>query len=321
MQSPNPPVYNQPPMSPPPRRSSIVGPVILIILGLAFLGQNIGLFDVSIWNVLWRLWPVWLIALGLDLMLGRRNAWGSWVVLGVVVTVVAGAVAFGNTIGFRTGGLGEPVAVSQPVGSAKRAQVQIDTSVSRLSITSGSSENLVEGTVTPFEWETLQKDARNNGDTLIFNLQSRGEQGRVFGLPINVNGSNSTPTWDLNLTDQIPMDIQIDTGVGESRIDLSKVQLTRLGLDTGVGESEISLPGQGKYRVDINSGVGELTIRLPRGIAARIHADQGIGSIEVDGDFTRESKSVYVSPNFSQAEHQAEIEIDGGVGEIVIEQY
>jgi hypothetical protein len=312
MQQPQP--YTPPPV-PPHRPHSIVGPVILIILGLAFLAQNLNLLDVNIWSLLWRLWPLWLIAAGLDLMLGRRTSWGSWIVLGIVIAIVGSVVAFGSAF-TTTGALGEPVAIHQPLGGARQADVLIDASLARLSITSGASDNLVEGTATPLEFQRIQQDAHNSGDTLVFSLKSRSNRW-FFGLPGNLG--TVAPTWDLRLSEKVPMNLRIDTGVGDSRIDLSRLQLTRLEVDTGVGDTEITLPAQGRFPVTVDSGVGQVTIRIPKGMAARISADQGIGRVGVHGDFRREG-TLWVSPNFSEAQNRVEIDIDGGVGEINIEQ-
>lgn len=306
-----------PPAPQPPRRPSVVGPAILIILGLAFLAQNLGFFEYNIWSVLWRLWPVWLIAVGLDIMLGRRTSWGSWVVLGLVFTIIGGAVWFDASFGFGPYTSGEPVTVSQPVGNARQAEVLIDSSVAELQIRAGNPSTLVEGTVMPMEQERIEKDARTSGDTLHFALRSRG-QGPTFGIPFNVTTRDLT--WDLRLSDQIPIDLQIDTGVGESFIDLSGIKLTGLDVDTGVGETEITLPAQGRFRVDIDSGVGELTLRIPKELAVRIHADQGIGEVNIRGDFSRQGKA-YVSSNYDSAADRVDIEIDGGVGEILVEQF
>jgi hypothetical protein len=60
------------------RRRSLVGPVILIGLGVVFLLNNLGVLAWSVWEVILRLWPILLVAAGLDLLLGRRSIWGSW---------------------------------------------------------------------------------------------------------------------------------------------------------------------------------------------------------------------------------------------------
>jgi len=55
-------------------RGSLVGPIILIGLGIVFLLNNLGLLSWSVWEVILRLWPILLIAIGLDILLGRRWA-------------------------------------------------------------------------------------------------------------------------------------------------------------------------------------------------------------------------------------------------------
>ena len=57
-------------------RSNIVGPLILIGLGMLFLMQNLGIVDINIWNLIWRFWPVFLIAAGLEMVLGSRSKLG-----------------------------------------------------------------------------------------------------------------------------------------------------------------------------------------------------------------------------------------------------
>jgi hypothetical protein len=46
--------------------------VILIGLGVVFLLNNPGILNWSVWDVIFRLWPVLLIAAGLDILIGRR---------------------------------------------------------------------------------------------------------------------------------------------------------------------------------------------------------------------------------------------------------
>ncbi|MFZ5815685.1 MAG: LiaI-LiaF-like domain-containing protein [Bacillota bacterium] len=308
---------NPPPTAPAPRGPSIVGPVLLILLGLAFLAQNLELLDVNIWTLLLRLWPVWLIAVGLDLLLGRRTAWGSWIVLGVVLTVIAGVVWLGSLGGYMAG-TREPVTIAQPVGDARQADLRIDPQVARLSISAGRQANLIEGTVTPLAHESIRKDAHNAGDTLVFSLKASGERFNLFEIPSNLDVDS--PTWDLRLSDQIPLHLRIDAGVGESRIDLTGARLLSLEVDAGVGDTEITLPAAGRFRVDIDSGVGRVVLRIPEELGARIQADQGLGEIRYSGEFDLEGRG-RVTPDFDQAEHRVEIDIDGGVGEIIIERF
>lgn len=49
------------------RRGSLIGPILLIGAGLLFLLSNFGVIDANIWRSLLNLWPLLLIAAGLDI--------------------------------------------------------------------------------------------------------------------------------------------------------------------------------------------------------------------------------------------------------------
>ncbi len=60
----------------PPTKDEIpVGGVILLFLGIVFLLQNLNVLPWSLWETLWRFWPVLLIVSGLGLLLRRFNVW------------------------------------------------------------------------------------------------------------------------------------------------------------------------------------------------------------------------------------------------------
>ena len=50
-----------------------IGPIILIVLGVVFLGRTMDIFDFYYFRYLWRFWPLILIAIG-AWMLWRRTA-------------------------------------------------------------------------------------------------------------------------------------------------------------------------------------------------------------------------------------------------------
>lgn len=57
----------------------------------------LGLLSWSVWEVILRLWPILLIAIGLDILLGRRWAWGSWLVAAIVLGLLLIAVGLFTT--------------------------------------------------------------------------------------------------------------------------------------------------------------------------------------------------------------------------------
>jgi hypothetical protein len=53
------------------RRQSFLFPLILILLGVTFLANNLGLISWDVWNGIWKFWPVSLILLGLQILLKK----------------------------------------------------------------------------------------------------------------------------------------------------------------------------------------------------------------------------------------------------------
>jgi Na+-translocating ferredoxin:NAD+ oxidoreductase RnfD subunit len=60
----------------PPRENDIpTGGIFLLFAGIVLLLQSLDVLPWSLWDTLWRFWPVLLIISGLSLLLRRYNAW------------------------------------------------------------------------------------------------------------------------------------------------------------------------------------------------------------------------------------------------------
>ncbi len=295
-------------------RRSLVGPIILIGLGVILLLNNLGLLSWTIWETLFRLWPVILIAIGLDILIGRRSLWGSLLAAALALGIFGGAVwllaarpAAGQAVTTEQ--------ISQPLGDAARAEVEIGFGVGQLRVsTMTDSKNLIEGTVALSRSETILRDFEITGDTARFTLHSQG----VPVLPFGGFGKLESG-WQLKLNRDVPMTVSISTGVGESQIDLSELRATDVQVSTGVGQTVLTLPASGTVQADVNGGVGQTIIYIPAGMAARVDVQHGLGDVSVSGDFTGED-GVYTSAGYGTAENRVDLEVNGGVGNIVIEE-
>jgi hypothetical protein len=73
--------------------NGIFGGLFLVFLGTVFLLTNLGLVPSSVWNELWKFWPVLIILLGLRL-LGGRNIISRIIIALVTLFVFAGVLAY-----------------------------------------------------------------------------------------------------------------------------------------------------------------------------------------------------------------------------------
>ncbi len=282
-------------------------PVVLIVAGVLLFAANFGWLR---WDMLWGiayLWPLALVAVGLDVLLR-----GRYRLLIVVGTLVAGVLLYTGTSGSL--GLGPaapaPEQIVQGFDGARRAEVRISTGVTRLVLNSDpGADLLVEGTVVPVRGERIESSFSVDRDTARFRLESAG---RITPL-----GGSRPGEWDLTLSGRAPLALDVDTGVGEALLDLSGLELERLELDTGVGASTVTFPASGSFVASIDTGVGSATIRLAQGVEARIVVSRGIGAVSVPGDFERIG-DVYTSPGYGSASERVDLSIQSGVGAVEV---
>jgi hypothetical protein len=300
----------------PTRRSGLIGPAILIGLGVVFLLNNIGWLGWDIWQTLLRLWPLLLIAAGLDLLIGRRSAPAAVLVVVVLLAIVAAAVWWSGAWWSR----GIPVVgetVTQTLGGATRADVAIGMSAGTLSLRANDdSADLVNGTIKRASRDQLERTFALNGDTAFFTLRDRGASG---WMPPFARGRSDQVIWDLRLNREVPMLLKVDTGAGTATLDLTGMRITDLDVNTGVGTTTVTLPQEGRVRAQINGGVGQTTVTIPAGVAVRIEASAGLGQVQVRGDYQRQDK-LYLSPGYDTAANRVDLHVNGGVGSITIEQ-
>ena len=146
--------------------------------------------------------------------------------------------------------------------------------------------------------------------------------GKEGSLTIEQPGKNHTTLgntkyrWDLQLNNKVPVDLTLNFGAGQARLDLGSLQLRGLELHMGVGQLDVDLRGAPRhsYNVAIHGGIGEATVRLSADAAIYAEAHGGIGSINVRG--LQQEEGHWVSPSYDRAGNKIRVEIHGGIGQV-----
>ena len=84
------------------RSGSLVIPLLLIVLGALLLLDNLNVVSID-WASIWKLWPLLLVGIGLEIILGRRVSFGA--ILLLVIVVIIGGVALWWSVLDATGDL------------------------------------------------------------------------------------------------------------------------------------------------------------------------------------------------------------------------
>jgi hypothetical protein len=149
--------------------------------------------------------------------------------------------------------------------------------------------------------------------------------------------------WNIQLTPDMPLSLDINGGVGPTEVDLTSLLVRNLKIDAGVGTLAVILPSQDeKFVADIDGGVGQtkitvpdnadvtlqidagvgaIDLAIPANAAIQIRATSGLGSVNVPKTLKRLSKKDFMeqgglwqSEGFDLAERRVVIRFKGGVG-------
>lgn len=176
----------------------------------------------------------------------------------------------------------------------------------------GAADALMEGdfsyNVADWKPETSYDVSGETGELTV--EQGGGGGGRLG------DGRNE---WDLRFNDEMPTELVVQMGAGESDLDLDSLTLTGLDLQMGAGETTVDLTGDyaRDFDASIEGGVGEATVLVPGEVGVRVKAQGGLGKINAEG-FQRENEA-YVNDAYGDSEVTLEVDVQGGVGTINLE--
>lgn len=87
------------------QRTGILGPLILVMIGLLLLLNNLGMLPLGLWGTVWRFWPVVLILIGLNVLATHSDSQSRYilfVLLGIVTVIGVTAIAYSWPVWHQT---------------------------------------------------------------------------------------------------------------------------------------------------------------------------------------------------------------------------
>jgi hypothetical protein len=295
------------------QRHGIVGPIFWMTLGGVLLLANLGYLPFDVWSVLLNLWPLLLIAIGLDIVIGRRSLVAAILAAIMLTALLAGALWYlvaGSPLASDPGG----TQISYPLSGANRAEVSLRPTAGSLKVGSlEAGDQLVEGTVVVGRNERLVSgpEPGNSVEVAQFTLESEGA-GR-FLPPQRTRG----PNWELGLSREVPLDLTVNMGAGDINLDLSNLTITNLRVSLGVGRITVYAPFEHGLSAEISSGVGETYLIVPSGAAVRIQADTALAVRDIPENYQRQDH-IYTSPAYTTGAEAILIQVNQAIGRVIV---
>lgn len=263
---------------------------MLIVLGVLFMLNILGILPVNVWTLFW---PLALIALGI------------WVL----------SSAFGrdrsNPQSRDEEPAGYPEVLALELKGVESARISLQHGGGRLVIDSDAApDELLSGTFQAGVDCRFQEDIVEHA---LVELRSP---------PGSWTDSRSWAgrDWHVSLNREVPLELSLQTGASEMTADLSATSIGNLKLQTGAARSSLILPAAaGHVDVLIEGGLASITLRIPDGTAAHVASSAGAGTVSVDESrFPREHGNLWQSPDYETADNRVNVTLRVGAGDIEV---
>jgi hypothetical protein len=196
---------------------------------------------------------------------------------------------------------------------AQSIRTQLKMGAGELNLT-GGADQLMEGdfSYNVAEWKPeVSYDVSGDEGELVV------KQGGSEGSDLTGEARNE---WDIRLNDELPTDLVVQMGAGESDLDLDSLTLEGLKLQMGAGKTTVDLTGDYAQSFDasIQGGVGEAKVLLPSEVGVKAKAQGGLGKIDA-GEGLKRVGDAYVNDAYGESDVTLNIDVQGGVGKINLE--
>ncbi len=291
-------------------RDGFLWPTVISGLGIIFLLSNFGVLDMPVWTVFLKLWPILLVALGLNLIIGRARGIIA-PILGILVgLLLLGAVYF---IAIQSPISPELQTIQLPADGITNVEGEIELTTGRLILTGGAGEAyLVEGTAPKSSEEIVETEVTTEEKTTpSFRIySSRGSY--VYSTDAGKYA------WNLALnSDIIVEELVLKTAAGEIYADLSQTRVIDLTTNLAAGKTTLALPAEGFLEGTLEGAVGELILCVPEGLPIRIELETAVTTLSMDENFVKVDNVV----TNSDSDDPATLAIKLPVGIIAIRNY
>jgi hypothetical protein len=311
--------------NPNPRIHSIFVGLLLIMIGIIIflINSGYGSWDI-IWQ-LWRFWPVLIILLGVRILWrGPSGEWfshGFWLLVAVGIIVLLIMSPRSGTGPAESGNLTHTVVNRADFPEVTAGKATVRFGGGQIVLGSNTKEWL-EGDFGGFNAQSLVKNVQT---TLEVDLKQTGHLSRRWwrhqGLEWNDKQRPQRDfRWDIQLSPEIPWNIELKTGGVKGNADLTPIPVKQLALKMGAGDFSLILGDKSNNTaVTIDSGASHIKVKVPRDSGVKVKLSGALVNTNIKNWGWISQNQTYTSPDYETAAHRVEIVLNMAVGDFDLE--
>jgi hypothetical protein len=305
--------------------------IFLLTAGIVWVLAIAKIVTISTFYSLFVLWPLVLIAIGIGIIF-RKNViirLLTWIVLVAVI------VAYGYFVKPKTPSIfmdldigrfdlhydsddessndksteagTNNVSYEKPL-QTEECKLNLDMGATKLTVDSHTDKlfdaslgNLVKCT----------KSEGNNGKNVNINVKSKSMTFKDLEELEKYAGAESR----LHLNKDVLWNIDLDTGIMSSDLDLSDIKVQKLKVETGLSRVKIYL-GSYDTKINMEADLSKVDLILPDDTGMKIKFDGAMSSTNINGSGWTEDDDWHYSPDYDSKKYKIEAEIEINMGKL-----
>lgn len=305
--------------------SSIRWGVIWIGVGLFFLGINLQLLDTLVFPRLFSLWPILLIAIGVELIFRRTRFYFLAFISPLIIAAafIFAAYAQGNW-GWDTDRFWGRWAWQVNNKKSHDIEIPSDSAVASLDIElqcgigdimlKSTSGRLFAANAEYYKRSPWIEHSKTDSVEKIEYVNREKKRFAIFG----VNASNIEN--EFFLADHVPIRAKISTEGNEADLDFSDIELTDISLASRSDATRIAIGDRiDSVNITISGQIGELEMILPDDYGLLIDGKTPrLGKLLIDSDLNQTGEK-FISEDYERNRRKIIIHIDAIVGSILFD--
>lgn len=291
----------------------------VIMVGAVLLMNTTGNLPWSVWDTAIGLWPVFIIAVGLHLLLPKLKI--PWLALGVIVILIIAMVnpyparkPYMNWLWKNYRGFPRVPMFSAPLTGQRDVTVPLNDQCSRLELylsspalkvtlkgDSGLNEAPSSAARLHLEWEKHEPSVSTSETDSVVRVQAS-----VPTLP-NVG----TESWDVSVNPSLETSLDISAGALSADMDFTSVSADLVSVSSGACSANMKFGLSGRTtKIDLRGSAVKLDIVVPEGAGIRLELSGNLPGAKVSFNTpSNRSGNTWISEDYESTATKIDVKV------------
>lgn len=302
------------------RISRIRNGVILLSVGLVLLLNNLNYVDWSVWLSILSLWPVLLIAIGIEKIFAKTTL-SFLAILSPILLFLAilGPAYFYFNQKEEPNYPGKTYRWEKEMNSPfKKGYASLDFKAGTLK-TDVCQDKLILANLDYWKRVPLSLYNYSEMDSIIrLDIKDVDHFWRGWFRP----GFKSRHTWNIQLSEKIPWELELENAAMSGELDFSKLILEKLSIDSDASKLKVKFGDRAKnLKIRIESDASKLELLIPKGVGLQIENRASLSSTDFENISINHEGERYWTSSYSSASSKIEIFLRGGISKLEVAGY